>query len=56
MQKTILLLLLGLCSFTALFGRKYPRGAILDKALYNSLPPIPAIWVYTAPIPPGRAM
>jgi hypothetical protein len=38
MKKIPLLLLAGLCSLAALYGQEYPRGAILDEALYNSLP------------------
>jgi hypothetical protein len=38
MKKVILLLFVGLCSLAMLFGQEYPRGAILDEALYNSLP------------------
>jgi hypothetical protein len=38
MKKIILLLLWSFCSLAALFGQEYPRGTILDEALYNSLP------------------
>ena len=37
-KRAISLILAGLISASALFAQTYPRGAILDQALYNSLP------------------
>jgi len=38
MKKITLLFLLGFLAFSQLFAQSYPRGAVLDDALYNSLP------------------
>jgi hypothetical protein len=37
-KRAISLILAGLISATTLFAQTFPRGAILDEALYNSLP------------------